>query len=174
MDCAVHGVAKSWTQPSDFHLRHRFLAAMVTSVPILGGRCPVFLHERNTVCLWNNGLLTSQPSAVLQRPHPCPGLPRPFQCGSVFLDRPRSHAVIHSVSHSCACSSIHGINGPRHGAGPPLHRQTDRQHNRGCGQVGSKQGPCLRRARQPHRPRCTFYFSVNLTRVKALQQPRGT
>ena len=161
------GLQRVGTQLSDFHLHHRFLAVVVSSVPILGGLCPVLLRERNTVCLWDNGLFTSQPSAVLQRPRPSPGLPGPPQRGPVRLP---------SFSRSCARSSIPGIIRPRPGAGshrPPPRPQTDRQRNGGCGQAGRKQGPCLRRA-GPHRPRRTFCFSMNSTRLKALQQPQGT
>ena len=163
------GLQRVGTQLSDFHLPHRFLAAVVASVPILGGLCPVLLRERNTVCLWDNGLFTSQPSAVLQRPRPSPGLPGPPQRGPVRLP---------SFSRSCARSSIPGIIRPRPGAGahrpppPPAPKQTGSVTGDVDKRAG-KQGPCLRRA-GPHRPRRTFCFSMNSTRLKALQQPQGT
>ena len=140
MHCAVRGVAKSRTRLSDCHLHH-FLAAAVSGAPVLGGLCPVFLHERNTACLWDDGLLASQPSAVLQSPAPPRGCPGPR--GPVSA---RQHSVSQSFVFPLVLS---GTIRPRPGAGsPPSH--TDRQRHRGCGQV-QEQGPCLRRAR-PHSP----------------------
>ena len=79
-------------------------------------------------------------------------------------------AIIQSVSHSCASSSIPGIIRPWPGAGSP-HQQT-----------GSVTGDVDKRAgnRDPAwegldlTDSGTFYFSMNFTRLKALQQPQGT
>ena len=125
------GLQRVGTQLSDFHLHHRFLAVVVSSVPILGGLCPVLLRERNTVCLWDNGLFTSQPSAVLQRPRPSPGLPGPPQRGPVRLP---------SFSRSCARSSIPGIIRPRPGAGSHRPSPAPKQTGSVTGDVDKRAG----------------------------------
>ena len=118
------------------------------SIPgIFEGYVFVFLHERNTICLWNDGLFISHPSAILQRPPtPYPGLPRPLQCGSVLLDRPQT-----VLDHSLFLSFIHVLTHPfvylpgLITGSWDLYLQKG-QCIRGHKQVGRKCGPCLTRA----------------------------